>query len=323
MSTSQLRAAVSGEKPEDRKTIRHYLTDPRVQKGLAQVASKFLAPDRMLKIVTNAIDRNPRLADCEPRSVLGAVMMSMAFGLEPNTPQQHAFLIPYKRRANIGGNWTDVYDCQFQIGARGFLLMANRTGQFSRITARAICQGDIFEHEEGSRTFLRYVRALEGRGHIKGSFSHAVYKDGTESALILPWAEIEKISSKSETYRALTRNVQLAKDDRDRAKAEAALADTPWVMWVEDMAAKSATKKHAKEWQFDGLGTVVAAVGVDDAAEAGTIDLSSLAESDHAKAVAEGETDAPQLENNPSETVEPAAVKQADKAPAEQQAEKK
>lgn len=311
MSTNALRAAITGDKPEDRKTIRHYLTDPRVQKGLGAVAGKYLAPDRMLKLVTNAIDRNPRLADCEPRSVLGAVMMSMALGLEPNTPQQHAFLIPYKRRALVGGKWVDVYDCQFQIGARGFLILADRTDKFMRIIARAVRQGDLFEHEEGSKTFLRYVRAMRDRGELIGAFSHAIYKNGAESALVLPLDEIEKIRAKSETYRALTRAVALAENEKERAKAEAALAETPWVMWIDDMAAKSATKKHAKEWPIGGADPVSIAASVDDAAERGTIDLASLAEPALARAVAEGETEPPQLENAPSPTIEQAAIQAA------------
>lgn len=295
MSAKALRSALSGGIQEDRKTIRHYLNDPRVQKGLGAVASRYLAPDRMLKLVTNAVDRNPRLAECDPRSVLGAIMMSMALGLEPNTPQQHAFLIPYRKRALVGGKWIDTHECQFQIGARGFLILADRTEKFSRIIARAIRQGDVFEHEEGSKTFLRYVRSLSGRGELIGAFSHAIYKNGAESALVLPLDEIEKIRAKSETYRALTRAVALAENERERAKAEAALAETPWVMWIDDMAAKSATKKHAKEWPIGGADPVAIAASVDDAAERGTIDLASLADPQLARAVAEGETEPPQV----------------------------
>lgn len=308
MSTNALRAAVTGEKPEERKTIRHYLQDPRVQAGLKAVSGKFLSPDRMIRLVTNAIDRTPRILECEPRSVLGAIMLCQAYQLEPNTPQQLAFLIPYARSVKVGNQWQKIYECQFQIGARGFRMLAYRSDRFERIVARAIREHDKFDNEEGSKTFLTYVKSLKNRGEVIGAFSHAVFKGGTETALVLPWDELEKIRSKSETFRTLSRNLLNAENDQAKAKAQAQFDEQPWVMWLDDMCEKSATKKHAKEWPITGGDPILTAANVDDASDTGTIDLSQFADAEQTRAVTEGGDEPPRLENEPSPTIEQAAI---------------
>lgn len=324
MSTQALRAAVAPATDQEKpKTIRDILKDPRVQSGLKAVGQRYLTPDRMTQLVINACDRTPKLLQCTPRSVLGAVMLSQAFQLEPNTPQQLAFLIPYNRNIKVGGQWQTITECQFQIGARGFRLLAHRSGRFSRIVARTVRKGDLFEYMEGSDTFLKYQMALEKpRGDVIAAFSYAVWKEGGEEALVLPLSEIEKIRSKSETYRALTTNLLAATSDKEKAKAQKAFDEQPWVMWFDDMCAKSATKKHAKEWPIDANDPVQTAATVDDAADAGTINMDSFADPEQTRAVVEGGDEPPQLENDPSPTLEETVKPQGEKVPVQQEEKK-
>jgi len=307
MTTSEILKSVATDKVKARpKTILDYLDDKRVQTGLAAVAGKFLSADRVLRLCVNAIKKTPKLIQCEPQSVLGALMTSTALGLEPNTVQQQAFLIPYKKRAKIGGQWVDVLECQFQIGYRGFITLMYRSKRVVSVTSSAIHRGDVFDNEEGSNAFLRYKKALEERGELIGSFSYVKLTDMGESSCVLPLDEVYKIRARSESFRTLSLAVEQAENDKDRRKAEDKLAECPWVMWEDDMAAKSAIKKHAKGLPIasnDALLGLVSASEVDDSADAGVLDLASLVDPDHVKATMAGD-DPPKLENHPSETIE-------------------
>lgn len=320
MSTSTaLRQAASGTLDTQRKprTIFDYLDDQRVKTGLAAVAGKFLAPDRMLRLCINAVKKTPTLMKCDPQTVLGAMMTSAALGLEPNTVQQQAFLIPYKKRVKIGDDWVDAYDCQFQIGARGFVTLAYRSPHIKSLAAEAIHDGDLFEHEVGSETFLRYAKSLRGRGELIGAFSHVRLQEGGESACVLPLDEIWKIRSKSETYRSLVRNVEQASSQRERAKAEEKLAETPWVMWEDDMATKSAIKKHAKLLPIATGDALAAAAEIDNKGE-GAIDLAAMADPDMVRSVVGGDTDAPALGHDDGDVIDltPGVVQQREAVPA-------
>lgn len=304
MSTTALRAAATGQVQGKPKTILDFLQDKRVADGLTAVAGRLLQPDRLLRLCINAVKKTPKLLECDPQTVLGAMMASAALGLEPNTVQQQAFLIPYKRRAKVGRDWVDVYDCQFQIGARGFITLGYRSPELSKWNARAIHDGDHWKEMDGSRTLLEHSVALKNRGELIGAYSHVLLSSGAELACVLPLDELEKIRSKSETFRSLQYRIANAENDKDRQKAEQALAETPWVMWMDDMAAKSAIKKHAKQLPIAAGEALASAAELDTQSDAGALDLRALTDPDLVRAVVADEEEPPALENKPSEQLE-------------------
>jgi phage RecT family recombinase len=227
MSSQALKAVATDQVARRPKTIFEYLDDNRVKNGIAAVAGKFLTADRMLKLCINAVKKTPELQKCDPQTVLGAMMASAALGLEPNTIQQQAFLIPYARNVKVGNEWTKVYDCQFQVGARGFVTLAYRSPRVKSLRAEAIHEGDLFEHMMGSENFLKFAKALKNRGELIGAFCHVHLLDGFETACVLPLDEMHKIRSKSETYQALVRNVQKASPRRTRRRPRSAWPRRP------------------------------------------------------------------------------------------------
>lgn len=272
------------ENVKKERSIFELLEDPRVAKGMGAVATQFLTPDRFLRLAVNAIKKTPLLAQCDPKTVLGSFMTSAALGLEPNTVMQQAFLIPYKKRANIDGEWVDVYECNFQIGYRGFVTLAHRSPYVDSLEAEAIHKGDHFKHMKGSKSFLEYEKALMERGDLIGAFCFSKLASGAEAATVLPLDELMKIRSRSETYNALVRNVENAKAGKDREKAEQKLADTPWVLWEDDMCAKSAIKKHCKQLPLspdDAMSTAAKLDGDDG----NVIDMATMADPDVVRAV--------------------------------------
>ena len=300
-NTNQLRAAATGQATPAPKTIYEYLEDSRVKQGIAAVAGKFLTPDRMLRLCVMAVKKTPKLAACDPTTVLGAMMTSAALGLEPNTVQQQAFLIPYNTRRKVGNQWVDVLECQFQIGYRGFLTLAYRSPQIQVMQADAIHEHDAWDHTLGSQTMLRYSKSLRERGALIGAFSWARINDQGESACVLPLEEIEKIRGRSETYRALMRGVEMAQDEQARNKAELKLLETPWVMWADDMAAKSAIKKHAKMLPIASNDALAVAAEIDARGEAGALDLRSMTSVEQVREVIDEGGDPPALEDHSEE----------------------
>lgn len=300
-TTNALRAAATGQADAARptRTIFELLDDKRTQAGLVAVAGRFLNPERMLRLCTNAVRKTPKLAQCDPASVLGAMMASAALGLEPNTVQQQAFLIPYNRRAYIDGQWRSILECQFQIGYRGFVTLIYRSPLVARLSAGCVRVGDHFAHREGSKAFLEYEIGLDGRGALRAAFSHVEMREGRgESAVVLPAEEVFKIRSRSETFRSLTRALDEAQTPKDKEKAERALAETPWVLWEDDMATKSAVKKHAKFLPVASSDLLLAAAEIDSQADAGRLDLRSFVDPDTARGVISDEIAPPVLEHS-------------------------
>ena len=89
-----------------------------------------LTPERFTRSALSAINNTPSLADCTPMSFIAALMNAAQLGLEPNTPLGQAYLIPYKNKG--------VLECQFQLGYKGLIDLAYRTGQMQMIQAHVV-----------------------------------------------------------------------------------------------------------------------------------------------------------------------------------------
>lgn len=176
------------------------------------VLQNSMAPEKMVRLSINAIRKTANLGLCDPFSVFGALMIAGSLGLEPNTILGHAFLIPYKKRypkrddngqivKDSRGQWVfeDGFECQFQIGYKGYIDLMYRSGVVTEVQAEAIHTGDSFKHQYGSETFLRYEKTMNGeRGDVIGSFCYTRLSDG-QAFTVLPLADIHKARSKSET----------------------------------------------------------------------------------------------------------------------------
>lgn len=134
---------------------------PQIMKALPKV----ITPERFTRMVLTAISKTPALADCTPQSFLGAMMQAAQLGLEPNTPLGQAYLIPYQNH--------DRLECQFQLGYKGLIDLAYRSGEVLDIQAHAVHEHDLFEYELGLETRLKHVPAMQDRGPVVAYY--AVY----------------------------------------------------------------------------------------------------------------------------------------------------
>ncbi|MTJ92728.1 MAG: hypothetical protein F8N36_07690 [Desulfovibrio sp.] len=66
--------------------------------------------ERFARICLTAVRNTPKLANCTMESFAASMMICAQLDLEPNTPQQLAFLIPFEIK-RLG-----ITECQFQVG---------------------------------------------------------------------------------------------------------------------------------------------------------------------------------------------------------------
>ena len=90
--------------------VRQMLVNDMAKQQLAAVAASHLKPERMMRLMANARRTTPKLGQCSPLSLLGAMMQCASLGLEPNTVLGHAYLIPFDRKEKnkTSGKWEVV-----------------------------------------------------------------------------------------------------------------------------------------------------------------------------------------------------------------------
>ena len=152
----------------EKKTMQSYIKS--MEGEIAKALPSVITPERFTRMVLSAISVNPKLAECSPKSFLGAMMTSAQLGVEPNTALGQAYLIPFRNHG--------VMECQFQLGYKGLIDLAYRSGEVSIIQAHVVYSNDEFTYELGLDPQLKHVPAKTDRGEPIAYYAMFKTKDG-------------------------------------------------------------------------------------------------------------------------------------------------
>ena len=97
----------------------------RFQELLGQKSAGFISS------VISIVNSNTSLKGVNPQTVLSAAVIAATLDLPVNQSLGFAYIVPYKGQA------------QFQLGYKGFVQLAIRTGQYKTINATEVFEGEI------------------------------------------------------------------------------------------------------------------------------------------------------------------------------------
>ena len=175
------------------KSLKDWITmmEPQIKRALPSV----ITPERFTRIALTAVSSNAKLSECTPTSFVGALMNAAQLGLEPNTPLGQAYLIPFMN------NRKGCMEAQFQIGYKGLIDLAHRSGEFQTIYAEAVHENDEFDYALGDDPHITHKPVLKNRGQVIAYY--AVYKlvNGGQGLVVMSKEDIEQHARKySKSY---------------------------------------------------------------------------------------------------------------------------
>jgi recombination protein RecT len=183
---------------------------------------RHLDADKMIYIALETVRADSFLRQCEPLSIVQAVLEASQLGLMLGNKLGHAYLVPRRdKKAN------NILKCQLLIGYRGFIALAHRTGKVSSIFPAIVHQGDQFSLKLGTGRQLSHVPLLDlsKRGDWIGAYAVVEFRDGRTDFEWMTRQEIEKVRQCSES---------------------ADEAWSPWRRFEDEMIKKSPIRRMAK-----------------------------------------------------------------------------
>ena len=196
-------------------TLTDLLKSEKVQKKFIDVTGK--NPAAFTSALLAVVNGNEKLQECEPKSILSAAVCAASLNLQIDPSQGQAYLVPFKGKA------------QLQIGFRGYVQLALRTGQYKKLHAGVIREGEIRGINPLTGEFTLGEKISD---EVTGYAAHFELVNGFSKTLYMSKAEAEEHAKNySQTYAA------------DRNKT--------WSMWAKNfdqMATKTVLKKLLKNW---------------------------------------------------------------------------
>ena len=135
-------------------TLKSMINDARTKHKCKELLGNKAAG--FLTSLLNTTNGNNQLQEAEPQSVLkaGAIAATLDLPIDPNLG--FAYVVPYKRKYKDNrGNWQEKNEAQFQLGYKGFIQLAIRTGQYKKINVTELYEGQ-FESYDPITDELKY-----------------------------------------------------------------------------------------------------------------------------------------------------------------------
>lgn len=196
-------------------TVQAYLRSDAVQKRIEALLNK--RAGQFTATLMSVLNQNVMLQDCKPETVLSAAITAASMDLPINPNLGFAYIIPYNNNQKIEekyldakgvertrNKWVTTVEAQFQMGYKGFIQLAQRSGHYRTINATDVREGEIksFDRLSGEYEFNWIDDSKErNKKPIVGYVAYFKLSTGFEKTLFMEVDELKKHAKKySKSY---------------------------------------------------------------------------------------------------------------------------
>lgn len=209
---------------------KQFFTQENVKKRFEELLGKKSVG--FVSSVLQVVNSNKSLANADTNTVFQAAMMAATLDLPINQNLGFAYIIPYNEsyKCDIDGQWKKRQVAQMQIGWKGFVQLAQRSGQYLRINVTEVYENQ-FKSYNNLTEELDADFNIDGEGVIVGYASYFKLINGFEKTMYWSRPKVEKHATKySISYKGT--------------------GSTPWkdVDQFHEMAKKTVLKNMLSKW---------------------------------------------------------------------------
>ena len=175
-------------------THKHFFNSPAVKQKFSEVldgnGQQFVAS--LLSIVTN----NNLLAKATNESIMTAAMKAATLKLPIEPSLGMAYIVPYNRNEKQGNTWVKINEAQFQMGYKGFIQLAQRSGQIRNINCDIVYKEEFLRYDKVYGTLHLREEQVDS-GEVEGYFASLELINGFRKMIF--WKK-EKVIAHAQKY---------------------------------------------------------------------------------------------------------------------------
>ena len=132
---------MSNQSQAQRPKFSAMISTPGYQKLINNTIQDPKRAQRFVAAITSAVATNPALQECDPTTILSGALLGESLGLSPSPQLGQYYLVPYWNKKK-GCN-----DAQFQLGYKGYVQLALRSGYYKRLNVIAVKAGELIHYD--------------------------------------------------------------------------------------------------------------------------------------------------------------------------------
>lgn len=162
-----------------------YLTQEAVKNQISNIVGG--RSQRFISAIVSAVNTNPQLQECTNQSIVSGALLGESLNLSPSPQLGQYYLVPFNDR-----NKGKV--AQFQLGYKGYIQLAIRSGQYKKLNVLAIKKGELVKFDPLNEDIeVNLMRNEEERENAEtvGYYAMFEYTNGFRKAIYWSKAKME------------------------------------------------------------------------------------------------------------------------------------
>ena len=225
-------------KREQKQTFSTFLSTDAMKRKINEMVGGEKGQQFVTSIIS-AVSTNPQLAECENSTIVSAALVGQALNLSPSPQLGQFYMVPFNKTIkNPDGSSFQIKVAQFQIGYKGYIQLAIRSGQYKKLNVLAIKEGELIKYDPLNEDIeVKLIEDEEKREQAKtiGYYAMFEYLNGFRKTLY--WSKNKMLAHADKYSQAFSVNATKGK--------------YPKVSFADFEAGKVAEKDM---WQYSSFG---------------------------------------------------------------------
>ena len=174
------------QKKNTRLGLTAYLTRDAVKDQINKVVGG-KDGQRFISAIISATNTNPMLQECTNQSILSAALLGESLKLSPSPQLGQYYLVPYNDK-------NEGKVAQFQLGYKGYIQLAIRSGQYKKLNVLSIKEGELVRFDPLNEEIeVKLIEDEEAREQAEtiGYYAMFEYVNGFKKAIYWSKAKME------------------------------------------------------------------------------------------------------------------------------------
>lgn len=220
--------------------ITTYLTNDSVKQQINSIIGQ--SSGKFITSIISAVNANPALQECTNGSILSAALLGESLKLSPSPQLQNFYLVPYKDKEK-------GMVAQFQLGYRGYVQLATRSGVYRKLNVLPIKKGELVKFDALNEEIeVNLIQDEEEREKAEtiGFYAMLEYLNGFRKAIY--WSKAKMLSHADRYSKAFSKDTYQKIQEGKIPANEMWKYSSPWYSSFDDMGCKTMLRQLISRW---------------------------------------------------------------------------
>lgn len=176
------------------------------QRMIANTLKDRATANRFISSIVSAVATSSELQKCTPKTVVSAALLGEGLKLSPSPQLGQFYMVPFKQKEKTDRNGNVIQqactNATFVLGYKGYIQLATRSGEYKRINAMPIKEGELIRYNPfDDEIELEYIENDELRETLPTIGYYAMFEYHNGFRKVMYWSK-DKMLAHADKYSA-------------------------------------------------------------------------------------------------------------------------